>query len=266
MTLMAVRRICASVDCSTKDGASWWIARLPADLIGPASSTGSPITFMMRPKVPSPIGTEIACPVSETSLPRTRPSVESIATVRTVDSPRCCATSRIRRQPLGEDFGFAGFVFIECSGVLGRARWGFDGGRDQALSHRLLRDHRLELRVADCGDVECAFFVQLQHAAANLGRIGKGHALHMAHLDRVDDALTVEPAQLISAFSADAEDLHVFAVAQESFDQQAGATHDVRVEASAQPTVCCGDDDELHLLGASAAEKLRRAGIAFHRT
>src|SRR6266550_241844 len=76
------------------------MARLPEKLIGPASSTGSPITFMMRPSVPSPTGTAIAWPVSTTSLPRTRPSVESIATVRTVDSPRCCATSRISRLPL----------------------------------------------------------------------------------------------------------------------------------------------------------------------
>src|SRR5882672_9475555 len=76
------------------------MARLPAVLIGPASSTGSPMTLMMRPSVPSPTGTAIVWPVSTTSLPRTRPSVESIATVRTVDSPRCCATSRISRLPL----------------------------------------------------------------------------------------------------------------------------------------------------------------------
>src|ERR1700744_5553930 len=73
------------------------MARLPSDLIGPPSSTGSPITFMMRPSVPSPTGTEIGRPVSVTSWPRTRPSVASIAIVRTVDSPRCCATSRTRR-------------------------------------------------------------------------------------------------------------------------------------------------------------------------
>src|SRR5262249_43992009 len=94
---MPVTRISASVDCSTYSGAGWWIGRLPADLIGPASSTGSPITFMMRPSVPSPTGTSIGSPVSVTSWPRTRPSVASIAIVRTVDSPRCCATSSTRR-------------------------------------------------------------------------------------------------------------------------------------------------------------------------
>src|SRR6202171_4085049 len=75
------------------------MARLPSDLIGPASSTGSPITFMMRPSVPAPTGTMIGLPVSPTSWPRTRPSAVSIAMVRTVDSPRCCATSSTRRLP-----------------------------------------------------------------------------------------------------------------------------------------------------------------------
>src|SRR5215813_13664433 len=73
------------------------MARVSEALIGPASSTGSPTTFMMRPSVPSPTGTAIGRPVSVTSWPRTRPSVASIAIVRTVDSPRCCATSSTRR-------------------------------------------------------------------------------------------------------------------------------------------------------------------------
>ena len=42
---------------------------------------------------PSPTGTEIGAPVSTTSVPRARPSVESIATARTRSSPRCCCTS-----------------------------------------------------------------------------------------------------------------------------------------------------------------------------
>jgi len=50
-----------------------------------------------RPSVPAPTGTWIGPPVSVTSWPRTRPSVVSIAMVRTVDSPRCCATSSTRR-------------------------------------------------------------------------------------------------------------------------------------------------------------------------
>src|SRR5262245_16361576 len=54
---------------------------------------------MMRPRHSSPTGTAIGSPVSVTSWPRTKPSDVSIATVRTVFSPRCCATSRTRRWP-----------------------------------------------------------------------------------------------------------------------------------------------------------------------
>ena len=73
---------------------------MPSAGIGPASSTGSPMTFMMRPRVPAPTGTEIGAPVSVTSWPRTRPSEVSIAMQRTVLSPSCWATSRTRRLPL----------------------------------------------------------------------------------------------------------------------------------------------------------------------
>src|SRR6478736_8180584 len=73
---------------------------MPSDTTGPASSIGSPITLMMRPRVPAPTGTMIGEPVSVTSPPRTSPSVVSMAMVRTVDSPRCWATSSTRRLPL----------------------------------------------------------------------------------------------------------------------------------------------------------------------
>lgn len=41
----------------------------------------------MRPRVPGPTGMEMGLPVSTTALPRMRPSVPSIAMVRTVFSP-----------------------------------------------------------------------------------------------------------------------------------------------------------------------------------
>ena len=43
-------------------------------------------------------GGKIGPSVFLTAIPRTNPSVESIATARTVFSPRCCATSRVRFQ------------------------------------------------------------------------------------------------------------------------------------------------------------------------
>ncbi len=63
-TLMPVTRISASVDCSIYSGAFWWMARVALVLMGPASSTGSPMTFMMRPSVSTPTGTMIGSPVS----------------------------------------------------------------------------------------------------------------------------------------------------------------------------------------------------------
>jgi hypothetical protein len=43
--------------------------------------------------VAGPTGIEIGAPVSSTSMPRCKPSVGFIATVRTRPSPRCCSTS-----------------------------------------------------------------------------------------------------------------------------------------------------------------------------
>src|SRR5919112_4932784 len=76
------------------------MARTPSAGMGPASSTGSPMTFMMRPSVPAPTGTEIGAPVSVTGWPRTRPSEVSMAMHRTVFSPSCWDTSSTRRLPL----------------------------------------------------------------------------------------------------------------------------------------------------------------------
>ena len=62
-------------------------------------ATGSPMTFRMRPSVAGQNVTAIGAPVFWTFWPRTRPSVESIAIVRTALSPRCCATSSTSGRP-----------------------------------------------------------------------------------------------------------------------------------------------------------------------
>src|SRR6266852_5882155 len=81
---------------------------------------------MMRPSVPSPTGTAIGWPVSFTSWPRTRPSEVSIATVRTVDSPRCCATSSTRRLPwflVSSAFRIAGSGPSNCTSTTAPMTW-----------------------------------------------------------------------------------------------------------------------------------------------
>src|SRR5665213_3269475 len=102
------------------------MARRVVVLTGPASSTGSPTTLMMRPSVSSPTGTEIGSPVSVHSWPRTRPSEVSIATVRTVFSPRCCATSRTRRLPpfvVSSAFRIAGRWSSNCTSTTAPMTW-----------------------------------------------------------------------------------------------------------------------------------------------
>src|SRR5579872_6812467 len=81
---------------------------------------------MMRPSSPGPTGTEMGAPVSLTSWPRTRPSEESIAIVRTVDSPRCWATSRTRRLPpflVSSAFRIAGRWPSNCTSTTAPMTW-----------------------------------------------------------------------------------------------------------------------------------------------
>ena len=62
----------------------------------PLPSIVFPSTSKSLPKVSCPTGTEIGIPESTTLTPRVKPSVESIATVRTKLSPKCCATSKTK--------------------------------------------------------------------------------------------------------------------------------------------------------------------------
>ena len=93
-TLIPVIKISAPEPCSANDGAYLWIGYLILVLIGPLSSIGSPITFMILPNVSGPTGILIGAPVSTTSCPLTKPSVESMAIVLTLESPKCWAISR----------------------------------------------------------------------------------------------------------------------------------------------------------------------------
>src|SRR5688572_20114369 len=88
---------------------------------GPWSSIGLPTMFRMRPSVALPTGIMMGLPVSVTSMPRTRPSDASIATARTTDSPRCCATSRTRLSFSEERLGF---VTVRAFRIVGSLPWG----------------------------------------------------------------------------------------------------------------------------------------------
>jgi len=96
-TLMPVSKSCFSGSCSSNVGAGRWIGSLWSAFTGPFPSIVSPVRLKIRPRQPSPTGTEIGAPVSTASMPRTRPSVESIAMQRTMLSPTCSAASTVRR-------------------------------------------------------------------------------------------------------------------------------------------------------------------------
>ncbi len=65
-TLIPVIKISAPEPCSSNDGAYLWIGYLILVLIGPLSSIGSPMTFMILPNVSGPTGILIGAPVSTT--------------------------------------------------------------------------------------------------------------------------------------------------------------------------------------------------------
>src|ERR1039458_2030485 len=70
-------------------------------LTGPISSTGWPLTFSTRPSVSGPTGTSTGCPRLMACMPRTRPSVDCSAMVRTRPSPMCCCTSQMMSMAVG---------------------------------------------------------------------------------------------------------------------------------------------------------------------
>lgn len=73
--MIPVSRTSGTVDWSTNAGGSVWIGIWVLVLMGPRSSMGSPMTFMIRPRHSGPTGIMIGAPVSMTLVPRTRPSV-----------------------------------------------------------------------------------------------------------------------------------------------------------------------------------------------
>ena len=88
-TLMPVTSISVEVANSSCFGADRWIGLTFLVFTSFLLSIVFPKTSKSLPKVSGPTGTEIGEPLSVTSVPLTRPSVESIATVLTEESPRC---------------------------------------------------------------------------------------------------------------------------------------------------------------------------------
>src|SRR5467141_3193622 len=99
MTLMPVSRISTLACCSETGGAGRWIGHRVMPSGAGSSSIGEPMTLNMRPNVSTPTGTEIGPPVAFTGSPRRKPSVASIAIVRTTLSPMAPSTSSTTVRP-----------------------------------------------------------------------------------------------------------------------------------------------------------------------
>src|ERR1700686_3176040 len=99
MTLIPVSRISTFACCSETGGAGRWIGHRVTPSGEGSSSIGAPITLNMRPRVSTPPGTEIGLPAASPGSPRRKPSVASIAMVRTVLSPIAPSTSRTTTRP-----------------------------------------------------------------------------------------------------------------------------------------------------------------------
>src|SRR6266851_94105 len=99
MTLIPVSRISTLACCSDTGGAARWIGQRVTPSGAGSSSIGAPITLNIRPSVSTPTGTEIGLPVACTGSPRRKPSVASIAIVRTVLSPMAPSTSSTTTRP-----------------------------------------------------------------------------------------------------------------------------------------------------------------------
>jgi hypothetical protein len=99
MTLIPVSRISTLACCSDTGGAGRWMGHRVTPSGAGSSSIGAPITLNMRPSVSTPTGTEIGPPVALAGSPRRKPSVASIAMVRTTLSPIAPSTSRTTMRP-----------------------------------------------------------------------------------------------------------------------------------------------------------------------
>ena len=116
MTFIPVSRASTVDSCSSKAGADLWIGQRSLVFTGPISSTGSPMTFIILPRASLPTGMVICWPVSTACIPRTSPSVESMAMHLTVFSPKCWATSRTRFPSLSSMEGLVSLTALNIGG------------------------------------------------------------------------------------------------------------------------------------------------------
>src|SRR6185437_1042133 len=97
-----------------------------------------------------------------------------------------------------------------------------------------------------------AGLVHFEHASSDGECVGKADLLDVRMLDFADK-LPFEPAlELVATFTADCQDLDLFAVALERQNLLSCQTHDIGVEASAEPPIGCRHDHEMDVVATVA--------------
>ncbi len=86
-----------------------------------------------------------------------------------------------------------------------------------------------------------------------------------AKIDHFDDLRGVEPAQLIVALAADAEELDLLALGHQRIRALAREPHDRGVERAAQAALGGADQKQMHVVAAGAAQQPRRGVEAADR-
>ena len=76
----------------------------------------------------------------------------------------------------------------------------------------------------------------------------------------LDDLLVEVAAELLVALAADAEDLDLFALADQRQRALAGQTHDRRIEGAGQSALAGAHQQQMHLILAGTGQQRRRTG------
>src|SRR4029453_19094154 len=139
---------------------------------------------------------------------------------------------QIARQQAGEDFVLFRLVFVRGRGAVRGLL--FHDQRNDLLRGRDLRDHRLEARIKQRADVELAGLEARQHLLGDVLGVDEADLAYRTQVDVLDDLLLEGTAQLLCTLAADAEELDLFALADQRQRALARQADDRGVERTAE--------------------------------
>ena len=121
-------------------------------------------------------------------------------------------------------------------------------------------DHGFEARIEQRADIELAGLEARQNLFGNVFGIDEADLANRAQVDVLDDLLLEGSAELLVALAADAENLDLFALADQRLRALAGQAHDRRIEGAGKSALAGADQQQMHLIPAGAGQQRRGAG------